>query len=89
MARVLSEKEQTCLRVFLAQPGDRVGEVYLRALEWAEDPEMGALPHESAKAFALWLDETWNDWAEDPGVTVRQIFEGAVEQWCGGRVMPS
>lgn len=52
---------------------------------WAEAPDGGGLPRESARAFADWLWENWNNWTEDEDTTVQQVLLGAVEEWCGGR----
>jgi len=54
-------------------------------LVWALDQDHGGLPSASAMAFAGWLNEVWEDWAEDEEATVEQVLQGAVEHWCGGR----
>lgn len=54
-------------------------------MDWAQDDEGGQLPRESAFPFADWLNSSWNDWTEDEEATVKDVLEGAVTQWCGGR----
>lgn len=86
---VLSAQARTKLDAYLARPcGDGLS-IYSHALDWARDPEYGGLPEASARAFANWLDNVWENWTEEPETTVGQIFESAVTEWCGGRVMPS
>lgn len=51
---------------------------------WARDPEHGRLPDQSALPFADWLDQEWSGWTEEPR-RVRDVLEGAVTAWCGGR----
>lgn len=89
---VLSEQGVQRLKEFLAAPavdydpdGPKGQSPYSKALAWARDPEYGGLPLESARPFANWVDNCWADWTEDPGRTVKDILEGAVTQWCGGR----
>lgn len=53
--------------------------------DWASEPGGGSLPDESARAFATWLNEVWDDYTEDATSTVKDVLEGAVTQWCGGR----
>ena len=54
--------------------------------EWALDKETGGqLPDASGRAFAVWLDNNWNEWTEDEEATVKSVLEGAVSDWCGGR----
>lgn len=54
-------------------------------LDWARDEEGGQLPRASARHFADWLNAAWNDWTEDEEATVKDVLEGAVTEWCGGR----
>lgn len=89
---VLSEKDQQRLKEFLAAPavdydpdGALMKDPYNKALAWARDPEHGGLPLESARGFANWLSNCWADWTEDPEATVKDVLEGAVTEWCGGR----
>lgn len=58
-------------------------------LDWALETDGGCLPADSARAFAVWLDKVWEDWTDDESATVEGVLKGAVEDWCGGRVMPS
>lgn len=55
--------------------------------EWAtgEGPTEGQLPKASGRAFAEWLNNGWNDWTEEGETTVKDVLEGAVSDWCGGR----
>jgi hypothetical protein len=68
---------------------DLASDPYSKILAWASDPEYGGLPERSARGFADWLSNVWADWTEEPDRTVKDILEGAVTDWCGGRVMPS
>lgn len=43
----------------------------------------GELPIESARPFAAWLDEGWNDWNEDGDLTNGQVISGALAYWRG------
>lgn len=52
---------------------------------WADSEDGGQLPYESAGAFATWLNENWDDWTDDESATVKNVLEGAVTDWCGGR----
>jgi hypothetical protein len=56
-------------------------------LEWALSMKTGHgnLPGVSGRAFANWLNNQWDNWAEDPEVSVQKVLEGAVTEWCGGR----
>lgn len=89
---VLSGKNLERLREFLAEPAcnydpDRGTnpDPYSKILAWARDPEHGGLPERSARAFAEWLSNVWAEWTDPEGVTVKEVLEGAVEAWCGGR----
>lgn len=91
---VLSEQDLKRLKAFLAEPArnycsDKYTDPYNKALAWAQDPEHGDLPPESARGFANWLSNVWDDWTEEDGITVERLLNGAVTAWCGGRVMPS
>lgn len=68
---------------------DLDAEVYEVTYDWATADGHGDLPARSARGFAMWMDEGWADWTEDPEVTVKDVLESAVTDWCGGRVMPS
>jgi hypothetical protein len=97
MSYVLSGRSLEVIQGFLRAPArdydaDSAApypDPYNKILSWALDPELGGLPRESAKAFASWLSNAWADWTEEPDTTVKGVLEGAVIQWCGGRVMPS
>ncbi len=93
---MLSEKGRARLEAFLAAPaadydpdGPKGQDPYGKALDWALDPDYGGLPPVSAKAFANWLSNGWADWTEEEDTSVKDVLEGAVTDWCGGRVMPS
>lgn len=43
----------------------------------------GELPRESAKPFAAWLHESWNDWNEDGDLTNGKVIAGALAYWRG------
>jgi len=77
------------VRKLLDEPGATTLVDWSQIRDWASDPDLGGLPAASARAFATWLNENWNNWTEDEEATVRSILEGAVTDWCGGRVMPS
>jgi hypothetical protein len=96
MSYVLSGRSLEVIQAFLRAPARDYDadhgtnpDPYSKILSWALDPELGGLPRESAKAFASWLSNVWADWTEEPDTTVKDVLEGAVEDWCGGRVMPS
>jgi hypothetical protein len=72
-------------RRLLGQTVDEATVTLTPIRDWAEAEDGGTLPEPSARAFALWLNEEWNDWTEDGETTVKDAFEGAVAQWCGGR----
>lgn len=75
------------LRLSAAEVTDRVEAFDIE--QWASAEDGGDLPRESARAFGRWLDSVWTEFAEDASVTVEQVLDGAVTDWCGGRVMPS
>lgn len=88
---VLSEKSLARLKEFLDEPasdwdpdGPRGADPHSKVLAWAQDPEFGGLPPEAARPFADWLSNEWANWTEEP-ITVKDVLEGAVTQWCGGR----
>lgn len=41
------------------------------------------LPEQSAKPFADYLDEEWNDYVDDPADTNGKVLAGALEFWRG------
>jgi hypothetical protein len=93
MSRTLSGRSSDVLNKFLnadAQDYDPdIGtnpDPYSKILGWAEDPEHGGLPSYAAGHFANWLSNCWSNWTEEP-CTVKDVLEGAVTDWCGGRVM--
>lgn len=45
--------------------------------------DLRALPSESARPFAAWLDEEWNTFNEDEDKTVGQVVAGALAYWRG------
>jgi hypothetical protein len=45
--------------------------------------ELNALPVESARPFAAWLDEEWNSWSEYEDKTVGEVIAGALAHWRG------
>jgi len=47
------------------------------------------LPPYSAKPFSNWLHSQWFEFSQD-GVrmTNREVIDGGLEDWCGGRIMP-
>lgn len=87
--RTLSVRLLELLEAWLTLPARDASAVYSHALDWALDPDHGGLPRSSAKAFADWLDNVWDEWTEDPTTTTKDVLEGAVTDWCGGREMPS
>ncbi|MEV1006113.1 hypothetical protein [Streptomyces sp. NPDC049881] len=42
-----------------------------------------ALPPESARPFAVWLDAEWYSWNEDGAQTVGTVLAGALAYWRG------
>jgi hypothetical protein len=93
VTRVLSEKAKAGLEKFLAEDArvyddaynDLASDPYSKILTWARDPEYGSLPEQAACPFANWLSNEWANWTEEPGRTVKEILEGAVSDFCGGR----
>lgn len=88
MSYTLPPKALARLKAFLELPCGEVTEDprLLRFIrDWALDPEHGGLPNVSGQAFAQWLDHVWENWTEDPEIPVKDVLEGAVEDWCGGR----
>lgn len=89
----LSEKSKAALEKFLAEDArvyddgynNLASDPYSKIIAWAQDPEYGGLPERSARGFADWLSNEWANWTEEPDRTVKQILEGAVAEWCGGR----
>jgi hypothetical protein len=64
------------------QRGVDAGMIYQYVLDTRE------LPPESAKPFSEWLHSVWFDFAdEDEAETTsnKQVIDGALESWCGGR----
>lgn len=45
--------------------------------------DLNALPVHSARPFAAWLDETWNEFNEDEDQTVGEVIAGALAYWRG------
>lgn len=45
--------------------------------------DLAALPEESARPFAAWLDEYWNSWNEGEDKTLGEVFAGALAYWRG------
>jgi hypothetical protein len=43
----------------------------------------GELPSESARPFAAWIHECWNDWNEDGELSNGQVIAGALAYWRG------
>lgn len=93
MTRVLSGNQLKALKEFLALPCGAVldsphePDLWRRIRDWAQDPEHGALPVQSAQPFTDWLNLMWEGWTEEPERTVGAVFEGAVTEWCGGRTL--
>lgn len=55
--------------------------------QWAEAPGGGGLPVESAQPFGRWLETVWGDFADDDRASVKDVLDGALTQWCGGRTL--
>ncbi|WP_406384065.1 hypothetical protein OHU25_41245 [Streptomyces sp. NBC_00117] len=45
--------------------------------------EAEELPAESARPFAEYLDESWFDFVEEPGITNGEVITGALAYWRG------
>lgn len=63
---------------------------YTEILKWAESADGGALPPFSAGPFAIWLNETWNDFEGDEiddedVITYEGILTAGLDTWTGGR----
>jgi len=44
----------------------------------------GGLPAVSARPFAVWLDENWNEFDDgEDKLTNKDVLEGALEHWTG------
>lgn len=93
---VLSGRALENLKTFLAAPAadydpdsPRGMDPFRLIQDWALDPEYGSLPGPSARPFSDWLSNCWANWCDEEDVTVEDVLKGAVEEWCGGRVMPS
>lgn len=41
------------------------------------------LPAVSARPFAAWLHQDWNDWNEDGALTNGEVISGALDYWRG------
>lgn len=62
------------------------GEDDIRA--WARHDEGGGLPFPSAHAFARWLDNGWNDFADpDRAQSNLDVLFSGLDQWTGGRAI--
>lgn len=91
MSYTLSPKALARLKAFMEMScgdvldGTKPFNLHHHILDWALDPEHGGLPNASGQAFAQWLDHVWENWTEDPEVPVKDVLEGAVIEWCGGR----
>lgn len=90
----LEGKNLARMKAFLEEPAadwgpdsSRERDPYNLILAWAMDPDMGALPARSARPFADWLSDEWDEWTDNEGATVGEILSGAVMDWCGGRTM--
>lgn len=46
--------------------------------------ELQELPDYSARPFAEWLDQNWNDFNEEGTETVGSVIRGALSDWRGG-----
>lgn len=97
MAHVLSERARKNVDRFLDQPASAYdashpdgNDPYGRIMDWACDPDYGGLSRWSGLAFAAWLRDAWPDFldGDDDTIKVKAVLEGAVSDWCGGRVMP-
>lgn len=53
-------------------------------LKWAESDTGGGLPEESARPFARWLDNAWNEFDDESGTpTNEDVLKGALKYWTG------
>lgn len=86
----------TKMKTFLERPGVDFSverwdapDPYGQILDWALNADHGGgLPLMAARPFADWISKVWDDWCEDETATVKDILEGAITDFCGGRVMP-
>lgn len=53
--------------------------------EWAEAPEIGNLSHESAHAFAVWVEDVHHDRTYEETLTTGELLRLCLERWIGGR----
>lgn len=55
--------------------------------EWAQAEDGGGLVYPAARAFASWLDNGWNEFADPEQVqTNLDVLKSALSEWTGGRV---
>lgn len=53
-------------------------------LDWALSDTGGGLPEVSARPFARWLNNEWNDFADESGAqTNEDVLKGALMHWMG------
>ena len=51
---------------------------------WALADGGGGLPAVSARPFAVWLDDEWNEFDDgEDKLTNKDVLEGALEHWTG------
>lgn len=43
------------------------------------------LPDYSAVPFAAWINESWFQYSEPETLTNKEVIDGALMDWCGGR----
>lgn len=72
----------------LTDPADFDGPVsefdFKLILEWALADGGGGLPSVSARPFAAWLDENWNEFDDgEDKLTNKDVLEGALGHWTG------
>jgi len=61
---------------------------YLKIRDWAESIEGGSISLASAKAFANWLNQAWNDYGDSDDLqTNEDVLYGALSDWTGGRII--
>lgn len=91
---VLSEQSLKRLRDFLEEDASKYDtdapqgtDPYAKIFAWAQESEYGGLPQHAARPFADWLSNCWSNWTEEP-VKVKDVLDGAITAFCGGRVMP-